>query len=137
MEKPYWQQRRDQKNGAPPPKKKEVKDLLKKFYEAQGAIAPFFCENCGISLKQTINFHPRAHIAHIVAKGAHGCPSVATNMNNAWFACKECHDLYDGPKLEIIKLMKIIPILRNRMNLFYEKIAKDERRRIPEYLLSR
>lgn len=137
MEKPYWQQRRDLKNGAPPPKKKEVKDLLKKFYEAQAAIAPENCENCGASLLKTILAHPRGHIAHIVAKGGHGCPSVDIDMNNAWFACEDCHALYDGPKPEIIATMKIIPTLRKRLKLFYDKIAQNERRRIPGYLLSR
>jgi mRNA-degrading endonuclease YafQ of YafQ-DinJ toxin-antitoxin module len=111
------------------------KEDLATFYDAQGKLAPLECENCGHPLKATINFHPRAHICHIVPKGKDGCPSVATNTHNKWYGCLDCHNYYDKKPADQVAEMSIIPMLRERLKLFYNDIKKSEQRRVPSFLL--
>lgn len=138
MEKPYWQQLRDAKLGKTVSRgtqKKQDKQALTLWYADRAKESPHRCENCSLPLGPTINFHPRAHIAHLLAKGKHGCPSVATHPMNRVFLCKDCHDVFDGPQDKAAN-MPIIPVLRKRLQLFYKLIAKDEIRRIPDFLIS-
>lgn len=137
--RPYWQKLRDIKLGkvvSPEQERKDKKDALTVWFNVQASMAPANCENCKASLRSTINFHPRAHIAHIVPKTKEGgCPSVATHPLNRWFACKQCHDAYDGESAEVVATMAVIPICRERLSKFYADIAPDEVRRVPAYLL--
>jgi|SRR5882724_9615 len=138
MGEPYWKQRRDAKlkqTTSLSEIKREKKADLSAFYIAMAAKAPTTCENCNTSLQATINFHPRAHIAHIVPKGQDGCPSVATEPFNCWYACLDCHTFYDKQPADLVATMHVIPKLIKRLKLFYKKIADNEKRRIPAYLL--
>lgn len=138
-EKPYWQQRRDMKNGKtlpPAEAKKEKKVSLAAWYEVQHTQSPANCENCGANLAATVLRHPHGHICHIVPKTAQGgCPSVATHPLNRWFGCQDCHDLYDKGKQEDAAQMPIITMLRARMKQIYPKIKKSELRRVQPFLL--
>ena len=136
-ELPYWQQRQAMKLGTtkkPEAVNREKKESLAAWYETQDTQAPDRCENCGNNLTTTINFHPRAHICHIVPKGKDGCPSVATHPLNRWFGCLTCHTFYDKEAAEIVATMKIIPVLRQRVKIFYREISENETRRVPPYL---
>lgn len=138
-EKPFWQQLRDKKLGStrsPEAVKRETKKDLAAWYEVQATQAPAACENCGRSLAPTIAFHLRAHIAHIVPKTEQGgCPSVGTHPMNRWFACRDCHDIYDKQPAEIVATMAIIPIVKKRLRLFVKEIAPAEQRKVPKFLL--
>lgn len=137
--RPYWMQRRDSKLGAvikPPEQAAKDKDALTVWYDLQATMAPAKCENCSCPLAATINFHPRAHICHIVPKSKiNGCPSVATHPFNRWFGCVNCHKAYDEESAEIVETMPIIPVLRERLKNFFNEIKESEVRRVPFYLL--
>lgn len=135
-EKPFWQQLRDKKLGktvSDEKAKKEVKNDLAAWYLDRAKESPRNCENCNTSLTLTISLHPRGHIAHILAKGKHGCPSVATHPMNRAFLCKDCHAIFDGPQQKA-KNMPIIPVLVKRVRLFFKLIPKSEVRRVPDFL---
>lgn len=139
---PYWKRRQAQKLGAPhsEQEKKEEKSKkkgdLKVYYADQALAAPSKCENCGKNLQPTINFHPRAHIAHIIAKTREGgCPSVSTHPQNKWFACLDCHTLYDKSIGEgdfyVVIQMPVFNICTQRFQLFKEEIKESEWKNVP------
>lgn len=143
--RPYWQQRRDLKNKAPHgkgEKEKEKKDDKKQkadWFGAQTVQAPSKCENCKNSLKSTISFHPRGHIAHIVKKTKQGgCPSVATHPMNRWFGCISCHTGYDkamdeGDYYEVIQ-MAVWPLIVERFKQVFPHIVATEIKNVPKVL---
>ncbi len=143
--RPYWQQRRDLKNKAPhgkgEKKEEERKDKKAKaeWFGAQALAAPSTCENCGVGLQPTINFHPRGHICHILPKTKQGgCPSVATHPQNRWFGCLTCHTGYDKAMAEkdfnVIIQMKVWPKILERFRQVEPHIAPGERKNVPEVL---
>ncbi len=143
--RPYWQQRRDMKNKAPHGKtekeqaKKEEKKQVGKWFGAQSLIAPSTCENCGKSLQNTINFHPRGHICHIVQKTkVGGVPSVATHPLNRWFGCLSCHNGYDKAMNEgdfyMVIQMKVWPVIMERFREVYPHIKTTELKSVPQVL---
>lgn len=104
------------------------------------------CWNCGaeaVWLKQPKNQKKwHACIAHILPKAIFG--SVATNefnymilFDDLTFVCN-CHDKYDdiyNSNLFASIQMPVMKIARYRFNLFKDKIAPDEVRRIPSIFL--
>lgn len=135
---PYWKLRQTlklQQKGKPADEKKAKKKELGKFFKEGSLSAPGHCENCGTGLGPTIKFHPRAHICHIVPKGKHGCPSVATHEKNKWYGCIDCHTFFDNGAPDEVAQMPIIPKLRERVKIFYDLIAPDEKRRVQLFLI--
>lgn len=138
---PYWKQRQALKLKAPhsdqekKEEKSKKKDDLKVYYAAQALAAPSKCENCGRNLQATINFHPRAHIAHIIPKTKQGgCPSIATHPQNKWFGCLDCHTFYDKSYFQhdydIIEQMPVWPKLIERFKLFKQEIKQAEMKNV-------
>jgi len=116
--------------------KKEAAD----WYGVQTLQAPACCENCGRSLESTINFHPRAHICHIVKKTkSGGVPSVATHPRNRWFGCKSCHDGYDimmdEKEFTDVVQMKVWPKIVERFQEVLPHIKESEMKNVPQVLL--
>jgi hypothetical protein len=139
---PYWKQRQALKLKAAhseqekKDEKSKKKGELKVYYANQALSAPSKCENCKKGLQATINFHPRAHIAHIIAKTKEGgCPSVATHPKNKWYGCMDCHTLYDDSIFKkdfyVVVQMPVFPILVERFNSFKEEIKVSERKNVP------
>lgn len=140
MESPYLRQRREAKLKQTTTLKaaqRAEKADLNVFYKTMIEQAPTKCENCDANLQDTLNFIPKAIVAHIVAKGRHGCPSVATHPMNKWYACMDCHTFYDTQPADEVAKMRVIPTLVKRVKLFFNKIADNEKRRVPEYLLEK
>lgn len=146
--RPFWQQRRDQKlSGMKPDKKtkhqkekvkqkKSAKSSLDKWFDLQLATAPKFCENCNEALSKSMHTNPRTIIAHIVPKRQeYGCPSVATHPLNRWFACEDCHNRYDKGG-QHAATMYIVDACKARLYHFIDLIPKEERRYIPKFLLN-
>lgn len=145
MAKTYLEQRREMKLKAPHGSKEKAsartQDKQEKalWFGAQALQAPSKCENCGTSLQATINFHPRAHICHIVPKMKEGgCPSVATHPLNRWFGCTTCHDGYDRMMAEKdyheVVQMRVWPVIVERFRQVFPFISEPEQRRIPTVL---
>jgi 5-methylcytosine-specific restriction endonuclease McrA len=133
---PYWQQRQALKLAGAVPKKEErkKKEEKKEFFRDQQAKAGGHCENCGASVLSTVAVNPNAIVAHIVPKSPkQGCPSVATHPLNCWIACGECHTNYDNKGAAYVQNMPIFEELKRRVSKFYNKIAPEERRRVPVY----
>jgi len=139
---PYWKQRYKIKLGAAhseqekKQEKSKKKDELKVYYADQALTAPSKCENCRKGLQATINFHPRAHICHVIAKTKEGgCPSVSTHPKNKWYGCLDCHTLYDDSIMKgdfyIVIQMPVFPTLLERFNSFKDEIKISERKNIP------
>lgn len=133
----YLERRREMKLGDSQEKiTKEYKKELDIYYREKSLTSPGVCEECNCGLQATINFHPRAHIAHIVDKSpTNGSMSVGANINNGWYACLTCHTKYDKEPDDVIAEMKIIPVLRERLKLFINEIPPHEMRRVPKFLL--
>jgi hypothetical protein len=134
--KPYWQQRRDQKLKQPPSKteEREKKEAKGVFFADQVQKAPAKCENCGKSLAGTKAINPAAIVAHILAKSkTNGCPSVALHPLNKFYACGDCHTDYDTKGAAFVQSMPIFPTLKERVAQFYHEISPAEKRRVPEY----
>lgn len=135
-ELPFWERRRIAKLAnelSSKVKKDKIKKELSVFYDMMAKRSPGRCENCGKSLSATIAFHPRAQIAHILPK--EHFKSVMSNPLNIWFACLECHTMYDKWLSHKVELMAIIPTLKERLSKFIDKIHWEEKKRIPYYLL--
>jgi len=137
-ELPYWQQRQQLKlKGTTPEKvKREQKAAKGRFFVDQIKQAPKCCEECGKPLAGTIAINPAAIVAHIIPKSpTNGCPSVATHPLNRWFGCGDCHTDYDNRGAKFVKAMKVFPMLKERVALFYDEIAPAERRKVPAYFV--
>lgn len=133
---PYWQQRQALKlAGATTPKEeRKKKEGKKEFFREQLAKAGGHCENCGASVLSTMAINPNAIVAHILPKsGKSGLPSVATHPLNVWIACGDCHTNYDNKGAAFVQNMPIFEELKKRVAKFYNKIAQEERRRVPVY----
>lgn len=142
----YLEERRALKLKAPHGKEEskaqriEDKKMTAKWFGAQSMHAPSTCENCGRSLQATINFHPRAHICHVVAKTkVGGCPSVATHPQNRWFGCLDCHNGYDQMMAEAefhnVVQMKVWPEIVKRFLQVLPHIKESELKNVPQVLL--
>jgi hypothetical protein len=115
--------------------KKEVKKSLSVFYLEQIAKAPKLCEECGKGLRSSMCINPRAIICHILPKRTEMFPSVATNSDNVFFGCNDCHHAFDNKGEDFIVKMKIYPILLERVAKLLPFMPDKELNKIPEYLL--
>lgn len=135
---PFWQQLRDKKlQGKTSMEEIRAGKAAKgTFFANQIANAPKCCENCGKPLTGTKSINAAAIVCHIIPKGKAGCPSVATHPMNRWFGCGDCHTDYDNKGAKFVQNMPIFETLRERVKVFYKKIAPAERRRVPLYFRS-
>lgn len=94
------------------------------------------CENCGQSLEHYNKkaWHGSQH--HIINKSEEsGCPSVATELlNHGVLGYWCCHNQWHTSYMNAEK-MKCFPLFKERFKLFKDKIADDERKKIPECFL--
>ncbi len=129
----YWRHQRTKK--AKKPKeiaKRAAKQSLSAWFDMQIMLcANKECENCGTKIIQP----SRTNIAHILPKSIF--KSVATHLNNRWFACWQCHSDFDNHPIEKVIHMLVVKKLQKRLQGFYQEISKTEVRRVPEFLLNR
>jgi len=95
---------------------------------------PRICENCGGPLNFRHYPNPRTIIAHIVPK--EHFISVEVNDDNFFYACGDCHNIYDGKHGPTTKVedMPIIPIVKERFKKFMHMLNQEEVRRLPPFL---
>lgn len=115
--------------------KKETKKSLTVFYTEMLVKAPKVCEECGKPLKPNMLINPRSIVAHILPKRGNMFPSVATNPDNVFYACNDCHHSFDNKGEEFIVKMRIYPILKERVAKLIPVIPDRDLHKIPEYLL--
>lgn len=114
--------------------KREEAKVKGAFFANAVAAAPKSCENCGASLGGTKAINPAAIVAHILPKSPKsGCPSVALHPLNKFYACGDCHTDYDNASAKEVQNMAIYPTLVIRVAAFYDEIAPEERRRVPDH----
>jgi hypothetical protein len=116
--------------------KKETKKSLTVFYTEMIVKAPKVCEECGKPLKPSMIINPRSIVAHILPKRGNLFPSVATNPDNVFYGCNDCHHDFDNKGEEFIVKMKIYPILKERVSKLIPLMPDRELHKIPEYLLN-
>lgn len=136
MESKYLKERRalKLKGAATPKEEREKKDATGVFYANQLKQAPDHCEECGKSLAGTKAINPRAIVAHIIPKREKGgCPSVALHPNNRAFLCGSDHTDFDNKGAAYVQNMNIFEVMKARVATFYDQIAPNERKNVPEY----
>lgn len=121
-------------------KKNALADKKKKadFFVDAIKKAPKKCQECGEPLAGTIAINPAAVVAHILPKRENGgCPSVAAHPLNKVYLCGDCHtdmDNMGGKKGVHLKLMKIYPLMRERVAAMWPEIAEHEKKNVPDTL---
>lgn len=105
------------------------------FFASQIRQIPKACEECGTGLSGWRSFLPAAIIAHILPKRETGFPEVATEENNIMFFCPDCHTDFDNKGESHARQMKSLPIMKERLKLFYEKLTDRNKNRVPAYLM--
>lgn len=95
--------------------------------------APAKCENCGCELSSSMIINERTIVAHILPKSIF--KSVATEPENRWYGCSNCHHSMDNKGTEYVQAMPIFKVLQDRVKMFYSQIAASELRRVPSYFI--
>lgn len=117
---------------------KEKKETIKNndiFYKKMYSKIPERCENCNVSLNALKKYSYKMILAHILPKRQMGgFPTVATNENNILFLCVDCHTKFDKKGKDYISKMSIIPLAKQRLNLFKHLLSDKDLERIPNYL---
>jgi len=106
------------------------------FYLEEIAKAPKCCEECGKGLRPSMAINQRSIVCHILPKRPEMFPSVATNPDNVFYGCNDCHHGFDNKGEEFIIKMKIYPILKERVAKLIPLMPDKELHKIPEYLLN-
>lgn len=89
------------------------------------------CENCGEPSPKENTKYYKWGICHILPKEHFGSIAWLTDVRIWWEACIPCHTRYDR-NWYTAEQMPIFPELVRRFKLFQDRIAEDERKRIPE-----
>lgn len=91
------------------------------------------CDNCGASIAHYNLKYLRGSQHHIIEK--HLCPSVASELLNhvvLGFFC--CHQQAHTSYMNVVK-MPVFRLMKERFELFKDKIADEERKNVPECFL--
>lgn len=134
----YWKYRRKVKKESPAERLKiankgKAKKELDIFFASQILNIPTYCEECGTNLTGWRSINPKAIIAHILPKRkTYGFPSVATHPQNRMFFCVPCHTDFDNKGSDHIAKMKSLPVMRERLKEFRDRLTESEKERIPE-----
>ncbi|HYH13680.1 MAG TPA: hypothetical protein VD794_00575 [Flavisolibacter sp.] len=146
--KPYWQQRREQKLGIKPDLKaiaetpqKAKEQSLKEFYQEMYDKRPARCMESGKLLKEIKSADPKAKtiskmaiVAHILPKRANfGVPSMAKNPLNIVYLEHNVHTNMDQKGAAFVTKMKIFPLMKERVAMMWKDIPVHERKNVPDY----
>lgn len=127
----------EERNPAPN-KLKEIaanKQTLTVWFNMQLKQSPERCENCNTVIVIPYNLPKRTRVCHIVPKSS--IDSVKTHPLNRWFGCWQCHTNYDQWPAEKVATMNVIKVCRERFAIFETEIAEDEKKYIPNYLITK
>lgn len=97
------------------------------------------CQNCNKPIRHQLlskdTWVRRGSIAHIIPKRpVGGFPSVATNINNFFIACLDCHKKYDS-SYQTAMQMPVFQIAKTKFKLFKSAI-KEPLGKLPEELIN-
>lgn len=106
---------------------------MKLWFTAQLQQCPKNCENCGKPIYVPKNLAPWSCVAHIVRKST--VPSVKMHPLNRWFACMQCHHMFDNWAVEKVMLMPVIAICKDRFNQFVNEINPSELKYVQPFLI--
>lgn len=109
---------------------------LDKWFEYHIEHSKMICENCGKDLSNYSYEDWRASQHHIIEKSKiNGCPSVSCELDNHAVLGKWCcHAQWHTSQANAIK-MPVFKTAKQRFELFKNKIAEEERRKIPQMFL--
>lgn len=130
--KSYLEQRRELKLKGPKPaglKRAEAKSKAG-FFQAMLALAPSKCMETGCPLKSKVNL--MEIVVHILPKSK--VKSMAEDPRNIVYLDGDVHTNFDNKGQEFIKKMKILPLLKKRVEMMWPEIPENERRWVPECL---
>lgn len=137
MKSQYMEQRFQQKMGyntqkKPGQKKEQGRgNWFKKMWQK----APRLCMECEKPTIGTMLINPAAVVAHILPKRPDGgCPSVQYEEDNVVFLCGDCHTNMDNLGADYVKKMKIYPLLKQRVTMLWDRIARSEQKNVPDHL---
>jgi hypothetical protein len=130
----YWAYRKKVKEAKRPQvnKYQDNRDL-NNWFQFQISHMPKCCENCGEYLNPYAPWGAKAYIAHIVPK--RHFDSVKMHVLNRLFLCIQCHGDYDNRGEAKVLTMPVILKAVERFKAFADKIAPEECRYLPSYLL--
>lgn len=118
------------------PIEKNEKARMKAFYDEQLNLAPILCEECNDRLVNSTFINPRTIISHILPKRKeHGFPSVDTHPSNVMFLCGHDHNCFDLKGKDFILKMKLLPVIKERVQVLLPLLTPEEFNRVPDYLL--
>jgi hypothetical protein len=115
------------------PKKPKIPGLRENYYIPHIEQSTWICEECGDRIPNGFEWQRFTAQCHILPKEVFG--EVALEMENHFHGCLRCHNSFDSGPAAVVKKMKILPVLRERLLTFIHKIKPEKLRLIPKYLI--
>ena len=114
---------------------KERKKRLTEFYNECLNRMPHICMESGEPLFSSTVINPRTVCVHILEKSKFH--SVDCNFDNIIYMTAHNHNRYDMQRERFMNESKIAPLIRERVAVLYPFLTQEEKKRVPEYLLTK
>jgi hypothetical protein len=128
-------EQKQERNIDPVITKEKVSDELKAldaWFTRMKEKQPKNCECCGKKIVIPYGITWKSAIAHILPKKTF--KSVMLHDDNCFYACMDCHTKYDTLTNDEKKLLPVAELCRQRYQLFKDKIAPAEQRKVPVWI---
>lgn len=102
------------------------------YYQYHIANSKGYCENCKTFISMAQEWQKFAAQCHILDKELF--PEVAAEIANRWEGCLQCHDTYDSGNDRLILNFNVLPDLKERLDLFINKVDPANLHKVPIYL---